>query len=78
MWQCYKVTFNEGHKLIRFDPVRLQTYLESEEDGVEELVFLVETPDLVLPHFVGQVLDDVDDSLTGDGRLIRPIRGGLV
>ena len=68
-------TFYEGHELVGFDSVALQANLECQEEGVKELMLLIQAPDLVLPHFVCEVVDDVLNPLRCYRGLLRSTGG---
>ena len=53
------------------DLLRVQRYLEGEQQHVQELVLFVETSCCVAEHLEREVLDDVGDSLVRNRRLHR-------
>ena len=59
-------TFNEALEFWMFDHALLHVDFQGQQDGVHELVFLVQTPGRVLEHLERQELNDVHDSFGGD------------
>lgn len=55
-----------------FDSVALHVDLEREQQGEQELVFLIKPPGSVLVHLEGHVLDDVGDPLACNWTLCGP------
>ena len=53
------------------DASAIEVYLQGEQQGEEELVVLVEATAGVAESLKCQVLNDVSDTLLGDGRFVR-------
>lgn len=73
MWKAgWCLTFNEGQELLVFDSVALHVDLEREQQGEQELVFLIQPSGSILVHLEGHVLDDVGDPLACNWTLYGP------
>lgn len=65
------LTFNKSHELIMFDLVALKVDLQGQQQGEGQFVSLIQTTHGIAEDLKGHVLNDVLDSLLGNGRLLR-------
>ena len=68
----FDLTLDKGHEFFMLDLAALHVDLEGQKESKRALVRLVQTPNCVLEHLEGHVLDDVRDTAGGNRRLSGP------